>query len=34
VNPGSREGVYLWLLGDEARQLELVASEVAPQLTR
>lgn len=28
------ERVYLWPLGDEARQLELVASEVAPQLTR
>ncbi len=26
------ERVYLWPLGDEARQLELVASAVAPQL--
>jgi alkanesulfonate monooxygenase SsuD/methylene tetrahydromethanopterin reductase-like flavin-dependent oxidoreductase (luciferase family) len=26
------ERVYLWPLGDEARQLELVASEVAPQV--
>ena len=26
------ERVYLWPLGDEARQLELVASGVAPQL--
>jgi hypothetical protein len=26
------ERVYLWPLGDEARQLELVAAEVAPQL--
>jgi alkanesulfonate monooxygenase SsuD/methylene tetrahydromethanopterin reductase-like flavin-dependent oxidoreductase (luciferase family) len=28
------ERVYLWPLGDEARQLELVASAVAPQLAR
>jgi len=28
------ERVYLWPLGDEARQLELVASTVAPQLER
>jgi alkanesulfonate monooxygenase SsuD/methylene tetrahydromethanopterin reductase-like flavin-dependent oxidoreductase (luciferase family) len=28
------ERVYLWPLGDEARQLELVASKVAPQLRR
>ena len=28
------ERVYLWPLGDEARQLELVAEVVAPQLQR
>jgi alkanesulfonate monooxygenase SsuD/methylene tetrahydromethanopterin reductase-like flavin-dependent oxidoreductase (luciferase family) len=27
------ERVYLWPLGDEPRQLELIAAEVAPQLT-
>jgi alkanesulfonate monooxygenase SsuD/methylene tetrahydromethanopterin reductase-like flavin-dependent oxidoreductase (luciferase family) len=27
------ERVYLWPLGDERRQLELIATEVAPQLT-
>jgi hypothetical protein len=26
------ERVYLWLLGDEPRQLELIAGKVAPQL--
>jgi alkanesulfonate monooxygenase SsuD/methylene tetrahydromethanopterin reductase-like flavin-dependent oxidoreductase (luciferase family) len=26
--------VYLWPLGDESRQLELVASEVAPRIER
>jgi len=28
------ERVYLWPLGDEPRQLELVAATVAPQLRR
>jgi alkanesulfonate monooxygenase SsuD/methylene tetrahydromethanopterin reductase-like flavin-dependent oxidoreductase (luciferase family) len=28
------ERVYLWPLGDEARQIELVAEAVAPQLSR
>jgi hypothetical protein len=26
------ERVYLWLVGEEPRQIELVASEVAPQI--